>query len=143
MSPNIGISSIRVRKSFFETCEIIPNITNNFQFGCISSATNFWPSLAPCRLAMVARSRHKNLCSFLAKLKVIPIAENKDIFELRQSCRDSTIVNGIVLIQYNAIYDRRIPTLSRAQICIYFLRLVLISKEVSNVSRRFALSYFI
>ena len=42
-----------------------------------------------------------------------------------KAARDSTIVNGIVLIQYNAIYDRRIATLSRAQICIYFLRLVL------------------
>src|SRR6185436_16429753 len=74
------------------------------------------------------------------KYVFIPIAESKDIFELRQSCRDSTIVNGIVLIQYNAIYDRRIATLSRAQICIYFLRLVLFIMRIIKALGRILLS---
>ncbi len=37
----------------------------------------------------------------------IPNMENNVAFQLRENYRIFTIVDGIVLMQYNAIYDRR------------------------------------
>ena len=50
---------------------IIPFTKNKVIFNRVGLATNFWSSLAPCHSAMVARSRHKNLCCLLAKYDFI------------------------------------------------------------------------
>ena len=48
-----------------------PFVKNKAIFDCVGLATNFWSSLAPCPSAMVARSRHKNLCCLLVKYDFI------------------------------------------------------------------------
>jgi putative resolvase len=45
------------------------------------------------------------------KEDLIPFAKNKDIFQLRESCRISMIASSIVLMQYNAACDHRNATL--------------------------------
>lgn len=61
----------------------MPFARNKFIFVCVGLATNFWSSLAPCHSAMVARSRHKNLCCLLVKFMhlflangIIPFIKN-------------------------------------------------------------------
>ena len=53
----------------------------------------------------------------------------------RQSAAIRRSQRGVVLTQYNPLCDRRIAALSRAQICIYFLRLVLF-REFKGAHKR-------
>ena len=46
-------------------------LKNKILFEYVGLATNFLSSLASCRWAMVARSRHKNLCCLLVKFMIL------------------------------------------------------------------------
>ena len=60
---------------------------------------------------IINNKTEKGVLYYGSSREVIPNPKNKGVFERAKAADKSTIVNGIVLIQYNAIYDRRFSAL--------------------------------